>query len=228
MKTLFLDCPHGATEGMLLGSLLDLGLKMSALEWELAKLNLPEHYHFHAERREDAEGAGIHFSVHEGSTHHAHACECGHDHGHGHEAQDPQHSHHDHGHGRNFAEIQALLKDSALSEPVKNKAIAVYRRIAEAEGRAHGTSPETAPLHAAGGLETLLGVVGFCAGLEKLGIQAIHAELPGGATTSAAALLAEWAPSDAGAEKKPKVEKTGRGFDAHSQAVRAGLSEEFS
>lgn len=110
MKVLFLDCPSGISGDMTVGALVDLGVKPSALEWELSKIALGD-FHMHFERAQRRGIEGIHFSIHEGATHQEthhghgeHECGCGHDHphehGHSHELEHEHgHSHdHDHGH----------------------------------------------------------------------------------------------------------------------------------
>lgn len=102
MKTLFLDCFSGISGDMTVGALVDLGVKPSALEWELSKLDLGDfHMHFEREQRQNIEG--VKFGIHEGATHThapeepAHDGSCGHDHAHAH-AHTHEHSHEGHTH----------------------------------------------------------------------------------------------------------------------------------
>ena len=90
MKALYLDCISGISGDMMVGALLDLGVKPSALEWELSKLNLGDfHMHYDRAKRKDIEG--VKFDIHGGATHQEHA-EPGHE-------QEHAHSHsHDHKH----------------------------------------------------------------------------------------------------------------------------------
>ena len=105
MRVLFLDCFSGISGDMTVGALCDLGVKPSALEWELSKLEIGDfHMHFERARRHAVEG--VKFSIHEGATHThdqdeggEHKC-CGHEHEseHGH-AHQHEHEHgHEHGH----------------------------------------------------------------------------------------------------------------------------------
>ena len=106
MKTLFLDCFSGISGDMTVGALVDLGVKPSALEWELSKLDLGDfHMHFEREQRQNIEG--VKFGIHEGATHthaqdeheHHHCCGHDHDHGHAHHEHGEQHHGHAHEHG---------------------------------------------------------------------------------------------------------------------------------
>lgn len=96
MKTLYLDCISGISGDMMVGALIDLGVKPSALEWELSKLNIGDfHMHYDRAKRKDIEG--VKFDIHAGATHQeqGHGC-CDHDHEHGHLHE---HSHEECHHG---------------------------------------------------------------------------------------------------------------------------------
>jgi hypothetical protein len=83
---------------------------------------------------------------------------------------DPAHEHrHHHGDHRNFAEIKRLIAKSRLSSWVKGKAVAVFERIAEAEGKIHGLPPEKVHFHEVGAVDSIVDIVGACIALEMLG-----------------------------------------------------------
>ncbi|PYJ03197.1 MAG: nickel pincer cofactor biosynthesis protein LarC [Verrucomicrobia bacterium] len=86
---------------------------------------------------------------------HAHA----HAHAHSHEAE----------HGRTFAQIRQLISESRLSDWVKEKSLAVFERIAAAEGKIHGLPPEQVHFHEVGAVDSIVDIVGACVGLEMLG-----------------------------------------------------------
>ena len=164
MKTLYLDIFSGISGDMFLGAMIDLGVDAPALEAELAKLNL-DGYQLHVSRKSKANIEGVKFDVHllpaKGGNH-----EHSHEHGHSH-----SHSHDDNGHSheRNFADIQSLITDSSLSGWVKEKSIAVFRRVAEAEGKVHGMSPDEVHFHEVGAVDSIVDIVGGCIALELLG-----------------------------------------------------------
>ena len=102
MKALYLDCISGISGDMMVGALIDLGVRPSALEWELSKLNLGDfHMHYDRAKRKDIEG--VKFDIHTGATHqeHGHGNCCGHDHDHEEEhSHEHGHTHsHEHSHG---------------------------------------------------------------------------------------------------------------------------------
>jgi len=161
MKTLYLDIFSGVSGDMFLGAMIDLGVDAAALEAELAKLNL-DGYQLHVGRKTKANIEGVKFDVHllpvEGSEH-------SHEHGHSHS--------HDAGggspHERTFADIRAIIDASALSDWVKEKSVAVFRRVAVAEGKVHGMPPEEVHFHEVGAVDSIVDIVGGCIALELLG-----------------------------------------------------------
>ena len=66
MKALYLDCISGISGDMMVGALIDLGVKPSALEWELSKLHIGDfHMHYDRAKRKDIEG--VKFDIHGGA-----------------------------------------------------------------------------------------------------------------------------------------------------------------
>ena len=161
MKTLYLDIFSGISGDMFLGAMIDIGVDAAVLEAELAKLSLGG-YQLHVGRKTKANIEGVKFDVHllptKGDEH-------SHEHGHSH-----SHSHDDNGHSheRNFADIQSLITDSSLSGWVKEKSIAVFRRVAEAEGKVHGMPPDEVHFHEVGAVDSIVDIVGGCIALELL------------------------------------------------------------
>jgi uncharacterized protein (TIGR00299 family) protein len=161
MKTLYLDIFSGISGDMFLGAMIDLGVDAAVLEAELAKLSLGG-YQLHVGRKTKANIEGVKFDVHllptKGDEH-------SHEHGHSH-----SHSHDDNGHSheRNFADIQSLITDSSLSGWVKEKSIAVFRRVAEAEGKVHGLPPDEVHFHEVSAVDSIVDIVGGCIALELL------------------------------------------------------------
>ena len=157
--------------------------------------------HFERQKRGDIEG--VKFSIHEGATHshecdddlahdhghshphdhaHTHSENCSHDHSHDdHAAHSHAHSHthsHEHGHThhpeRSHAVIRKLIEDSELSAYVKAHSLSIFHRIAVAEAKIHGSTPEEVCFHEVGALDSIADIVGACVGLEALGIEAVY------------------------------------------------------
>lgn len=77
------------------------------------------------------------------------------------------------GHGRHLADIAALLERSTLSDAVRQKALAVFGRLADAEAVIHGTTPEEIHFHEVGAVDAIVDIVGVCLLLEMLGIEQV-------------------------------------------------------
>ena len=71
--------------------------------------------------------------------------------------------------GRNFADIKQLIGNSSLSDWVKTKSIAIFQRIANAEGKIHGHPPDQVHFHEVGAVDSIIDIVGFCIALDLLG-----------------------------------------------------------
>ncbi len=195
MKILYLDLISGIAGDMFIAALLDLGVDASRLERELKKLKL-EGYHLHISRQQKSSIDGVKFDVHLAHDHdHEHGHEHDHHHHHSHETAGGVHIHdahdhnHEHGHEhhhhgdhphshsheqahegqRDFSQIKQLIARSKLSAWVKEKSIAVFQRIAEAEGKIHGLPPGEVHFHEVGAVDSIVDIVGAAIGLELLG-----------------------------------------------------------
>ncbi|NBV24144.1 MAG: nickel pincer cofactor biosynthesis protein LarC [Proteobacteria bacterium] len=182
MKTLYLDVFSGLSGDMFIGALLDLGADFRQLEYGLARLNL-DGYRLEHRRAAKCGIEGVKFDVHltgtatppsnDGPDYHA--LSHGHSHSHGPGDHGHAHSHgpgdaaHEHDGSRNFRQIKELIRASTLSDWVKEKSIAVFHRIAVAEGKIHGMPPEQVHFHEVGAVDSIVDIVGGCLGLELLG-----------------------------------------------------------
>jgi len=171
MKTLYLDLFSGISGDMFVGALIDLGVDAVRLERELKKLKL-DGYHLHVTRKQKSGIAGVKLDVH---LNEARELAPAHDSRHASRLAASKRSedritrrpHHDG--SRNFAEIKRLITKSKLSAWVKKKSVAVFQRIAEAEGKIHGLPPEHVHFHEVGAVDSIVDIVGACLALEMLG-----------------------------------------------------------
>ncbi len=177
MKTLYLDIFSGISGDMFVGAMIDLGVDAKALEQALEKLKLTGYY-LNVSRQQKSNIEGTKFDVHllleadaAGKADHdfaigedhAHSHAHGHSHDHGHEHDEAVE------HNRNFAQIKTLIQTSALSDWVKQKSIAVFQRVAVAEGKIHGHPPDEVHFHEVGAVDSIIDIVGACVALEMLG-----------------------------------------------------------
>jgi uncharacterized protein (TIGR00299 family) protein len=86
---------------------------------------------------------------------------------------------------RHLHHIEAILAAADLPASVRERALAVFRRLAEAEAEVHGSTVAKVHFHEVGAVDALVDIAGACAGLEWLGVGRVHAStLPlGGGTT---------------------------------------------
>lgn len=139
MKTLYFDCFSGISGDMVLGAFLDLGIEEEYLKSELGKLHL-DHYELFAEKTSKKGISGTHCRV----------------------QVEEEHVH------RHFGDIRRMIEDSDLEESVKHTAIAIFRRVAEAEAAVHGVEVEHVHFHEVGALDSILDIVGAAICFHKL------------------------------------------------------------
>ena len=155
---LHLDCPSGISGDMFCAALLDLGAPLVLFQESILSLSLPEKVHLKTEKTVRGGLAGTRFIVEESGHHH----------------------HHDHGHhhGRNWAEIRDLLKKSKLAPAVRDSALAMFQRIAEAEAKLHGVPVETVHFHEVGAVDSIVDLVCAAAGIHHLKVTEVTASVP--------------------------------------------------
>lgn len=72
-------------------------------------------------------------------------------------------------HHRHLGEILETIRGASLSDPVKQTAERIFRRLAAAEGRVHGRPPEEVHFHEVGAVDAIVDIVGTAICLEMLG-----------------------------------------------------------
>ena len=76
---------------------------------------------------------------------------------------------------RRWPHIRRLLARAPLSPGVRESSLAVFQRLAVAEGKVHGVDPERVHFHEVGAVDALGDIVGVCAALEHLGGPRVNA-----------------------------------------------------
>ncbi|MGH9120162.1 MAG: nickel pincer cofactor biosynthesis protein LarC [Acidimicrobiales bacterium] len=76
---------------------------------------------------------------------------------------------------RTYGHISAMVEEARLPERVRDRALATFRVLAEAEGRLHRRPTGQVHFHEVGGIDAIVDVVGTCTALELLGIDEVTA-----------------------------------------------------
>ncbi len=75
---------------------------------------------------------------------------------------------------RTASHIVGLIEEARLPDRVRDRALAAFGALAEAEGRLHRRPPSQVHFHEVGSLDAIIDVVGSCAALEVLGVDEVH------------------------------------------------------
>jgi hypothetical protein len=148
MKIAYFDCFSGASGDMILGALLDCDPSLEPrLRSSLAGLGVAGYDLKVAKvKREGIAATDVDVVLHKA----------------------------DRGHGRHLSDIAALIGAAALTERVKSRALGVFTRLADAEARIHGTSPEQIHFHEVGAVDAIVDIVGSCVLLDLLAIDEVR------------------------------------------------------
>ncbi len=150
----YFDCFSGVSGDMLLGALLDAGLPLDDLRAELARLPL-EGYDLRSQRVQRSGLAATQAIV---------------------EVQGEQRPRPDgRPPGRTLDDVAGVIEGSSLPRGDREKGVAVFRRLAEAEAKVHGETVETVHLHDVGAVDAIVDVLGTVAGLRLLGVEEVYA-----------------------------------------------------
>jgi uncharacterized protein (TIGR00299 family) protein len=154
-RVVYFDCPSGAAGDMILAALVDAGVSFETLRAELKTLPLAG---WELVRREVKKGAfrALKIDV----------------------EIDPQ-AHHHH---RTLGDIVGILDASGLVPAAKDRARRIFTRLADAEARVHGITPDRVHFHDVGAVDAIIDVSGAVVGLALLGAVEVHVSaLPVGA-----------------------------------------------
>lgn len=169
MKVIYLDCSMGAAGDMLMAALYELLDDKQAFLDTMRGLGLPG-IEISAEPAVKCGITGTHMKV---LVHGSEELDALHDHLHEHAHE---HSHdHEHHHHTDLHEIEHLLSHLDLPQTVRDDALGVYHRIAEAESKVHGSPIDQIHFHEVGTLDALADVVGVCLLMHLLAPEKVYA-----------------------------------------------------
>ena len=235
MTLLYFDCFSGISGDMVLGALLDAGLPLDELKRALGSLAVSG-YEIDAKKVLRAGVSSTKFMVHEGNAPHQHSAPGT---PHEHSAPSTQHQAPGHPH-RGLPDIFKLIDRSALSSAGRDRAKALFKRLAEVEAAIHHMPVEKVHLHEVGAVDSIIDIVGAVFGLEWLGVDHVMCSplnVGGGMVNSAHGVfpvpapatikLLEGAPIYGGTVQRELVTPTGA-LIASSYAASFGASPPMS
>jgi len=157
MKVAYFDCFSGAAGDMIVAALLDAGADAAALREGLRGLAVAG-FSIEIEKVSKQGLAATRFIVNiDPSTKHPH---------------------------RHLKHITEIIRGAKLPDRVRDRALAVFQRLAEAEAQVHNTTIEKVHFHEVGAVDAIVDVVGACLCLELLRVERISASaIPTGSGT---------------------------------------------
>ena len=204
MRTLYLDCGMGAAGDMLTAALLELLPEPEVFTKKFADIGIPgvemktektqkcgitgTHVHIFVNgEEEESEDVHDHGHHHE---HHHHDDEHHHDHNHHHDDEhhydgephhDHEHEHHyDHEHHHHHShhslhDIETIVNGLQMAADIKQDVLSVYKRIAEAESKAHGKEVTEIHFHEVGTMDAIADVTAVCMLMKQLAPECVIA-----------------------------------------------------
>jgi pyridinium-3,5-bisthiocarboxylic acid mononucleotide nickel chelatase len=144
LKICYFDAFSGISGDMTVGALLDAGADWPTLQTALASLNLGTTCHLEKTKRKGI--AASKFTVeHEEQKKHRH-----------------------------LPHIEKIISAAELSAKARNNALAVFRRLGEAEASSHDLPIEKVHFHEVGAVDSICDIAGACVALDSLGVEEIY------------------------------------------------------
>lgn len=144
MKILYLDCPMGISGDMFLAALIDLGVDPKMILRELKKLPV-DRIDVEIKKVSRHSITGTAFKVKLAESHHH----------------------------RTFRDIKKIIDESPLSPKVKSLSAAIFKVIAEAEGKIHGIKANEVHFHEIGAMDSIIDIVGAAVAVDSLKVNKV-------------------------------------------------------
>lgn len=148
MKTLYYDCFSGISGDMHLGAMVDMGVPAEYIRKELSKLRIDEEFtlRIYTAQKMGISGTKVDVVVK------------GNDHEH-----------------RSFTDISRIIMTSGYSKKIEALAVAIFRKIAEAEADVHGVEIDEVHFHEVGATDAIVDIVGAALCIDYLNVDRIIA-----------------------------------------------------
>jgi uncharacterized protein (TIGR00299 family) protein len=148
MKIAYFDCFSGCSGDMILGALIDAGLDLKSLIKGLSSLDIGK-YKLSVEKVRRSSITATKFNV----------------------IIDEQ-GHHHH---RPLKDIFKIISASRLPKNVKEKSMAIFQKLGEAEAKIHGININKVEFHELGAIDTIIDIAGTLLALEYFNIEQVYA-----------------------------------------------------
>lgn len=149
----YLDCMCGIAGDMTLAACIDAGANAEAIQAAIGSLGLPDVKLVVEETRRRGFRAK-HVTI----------------------EHPPEHAH------RHLHHIEAMIERGDLTDRARANAMAIFRRLGEAEAKVHGTTLAKVHFHEVGAVDSIADVVGAAVALDLLGVEQVFASpIPTGA-----------------------------------------------
>src|SRR3954469_7393357 len=144
MRIAYLDCASGISGDMTLGALVDAGADLALIQNGIDSLGLPSCRLVQTEvKKQGFRATQINVE------------------------SEPEHKH------RHLHHITAMIDGSALTARQNELATRIFRKLAEAEAKVHGSTIEKVHFHEVGAVDSIADIVGAAIGFDLLGIERI-------------------------------------------------------
>jgi len=145
MKYVYFEASAGLSGDMILGALIDLGISSSFFKDKMSELGLPVDIQIKKVKRASLRGLKVDVKVKRNKIV-----------------------------ARKWTDIETLIKTSPFSSAVKKNALAIFKKLFEAEAKVHGNKFEGCHLHEVGADDALIDVLGCCFLAETLNVREIY------------------------------------------------------
>jgi hypothetical protein len=147
MKICWFDCFSGLSGDMTLGAMVDAGLSVTKLRGELKKLKLDGYKIVSSKvKRCGIAATKVTVKITKKSKHH-----------------------------RLYSDIVTMIEKSGLSSDVKDRALDIFKVLAQAESKAHRKPIDKVHFHEVGAVDSIVDIVGAAIGFCELGIDKAYA-----------------------------------------------------
>tara|TARA_Y100001970_G_scaffold200773_1_gene244238 strand:+ start:9454 stop:10686 length:1233 start_codon:yes stop_codon:yes gene_type:complete len=150
MEEYYIECSPGISGDMLLGALNDLGVPLDVIEEPLISLGLENFYNLSFNESKSLSIRGIQAKI---------------------EVLDNSHR-------RDWRSIKEFILKGSLKSELEKNIIGVFQTLAEAEAKVHGIDPDEVHFHEIGSIDSIIDIVGVCAGFHYLRPKFIYSNTP--------------------------------------------------